>query len=74
MVPYVLTLKDTYIQVYQRSIITNLSQFDEHIKEYKASLQLSTDDECEVSPELTVIVDIYIVIAEQRAQIIGILN
>ena len=60
MVPYVLTLKDTYIQVYQRSIITNLSQFDEHIKEYKASLQLSTDDEYEVSPEVTVIIDIYI--------------
>ena len=40
-----------------------------HIKEYKASLQLSTDDECEISPELTVIIDIYIyiVIAVQKA-------
>ena len=60
-------LHDTYIHIFQQSIIEELSEFDKHIKEYKASLQLSTDDECEVSPELTVIIDMYIVIAVQKA-------
>ena len=48
-------LHDTCIQVYQRNIIAELSQFDKYIKEYKASLKLLMDDKSEVGPELIVI-------------------
>ena len=52
-------LHDTYVHIFQQSIIVELSEFDKHIKEYKASLQLSMNNECEVSLELTMIEDIY---------------
>ena len=45
-------LHDTCIQVYQRNIIAELSQFDKHIKD---SLKLLMDDKSEVGPELIVI-------------------
>ena len=40
------------MQYYRRVFV-----FDKYIKEYKASLQLSIYDECEVNPVLTVIAD-----------------